>query len=441
MRRERQKVLETQKNKFMTATTTKLKHEVKDLSLAPIGKQRIEWAGREMPVLKQIRDRFEKEKPFAGIRLIACCHVTTETAHLAIALKAGGADAILIASNPLSTQDDVAACLVADYGIPVFAIKGEDNETYHRHVQTALDHRPNIIIDDGSDVVATLIQERQHQIADLIGTTEETTTGIVRLRAMHRDGVLTFPAVNVNDADTKHFFDNRYGTGQSTLDGVIRATNVLLAGKTVVVAGYGWCGKGTAMRARGLGANIIVTEIDPTKAIEAVMDGFRVMPMAEAASVGDLFITVTGNKHVIRGEHFDVMKDGAMVCNSGHFDIEIDLKALAQKATEVKQVRNFTQEYRLPSGKSVVVLGEGRLINLAAAEGHPSAVMDMSFANQALACEYLVTNKGKLEPGLHSIPVDVDKEIARLKLQAMGISLDTLTPDQIEYTNSWTAGT
>ncbi len=425
----------------MTATTTKLKHEVKDLSLAPIGKQRIEWAGREMPVLKQIRDRFEKEKPFAGIRLIACCHVTTETAHLAIALKAGGADAILIASNPLSTQDDVAACLVADYGIPVFAIKGEDNETYHRHVQTALDHRPNIIIDDGSDVVATLIQERQDQIADLIGTTEETTTGIVRLRAMHRDGVLTFPAVNVNDADTKHFFDNRYGTGQSTLDGVIRATNVLLAGKTVVVAGYGWCGKGTAMRARGLGANIIVTEIDPTKAIEAVMDGFRVMPMAEAASVGDLFITVTGNKHVIRGEHFDVMKDGAMVCNSGHFDIEIDLKALAGKATEVKQVRNFTQEYRLPSGKSVVVLGEGRLINLAAAEGHPSAVMDMSFANQALACEYLVTNKGKLEPGLHSIPVDVDKEIARLKLQAMGISLDTLTADQIEYTNSWTAGT
>ena len=425
----------------MTATTTKQKHEVKDLSLAPIGKQRIEWAGREMPVLKQIRDRFEKEKPFAGIRLIACCHVTTETAHLAIALKAGGADAILIASNPLSTQDDVAACLVADYGIPVFAIKGEDNETYHRHVQTALDHRPNIIIDDGSDVVATLIQERQHQIADLIGTTEETTTGIVRLRAMHRDGVLTFPAVNVNDADTKHFFDNRYGTGRSTLDGVIRATNVLLAGKTVVVAGYGWCGKGTAMRARGLGANIIVTEIDPTKAIEAVMDGFRVMPMAEAASVGDLFITVTGNKHVIRGEHFDVMKDGAMVCNSGHFDIEIDLKTLAEKATEVKQVRNFTQEYRLPSGKSVVVLGEGRLINLAAAEGHPSAVMDMSFANQALACEYLVTNKGKLEPGLHSIPVDVDKEIARLKLQAMGITLDSLTPDQIEYTNSWTAGT
>ena len=425
----------------MTATTPKLKHEVKDLSLAPQGRQRIEWAGREMPVLKQIRDRFAQEKPLQGLRLIACCHVTTETAHLAIALKAAGADALLIASNPLSTQDDVAASLVVDHGIPVFAIKGEDNDTYHRHVQIALDHRPNIIIDDGSDVVATLIQERQHQIADLIGSTEETTTGIVRLRAMFKDGVLTFPAVNVNDADTKHFFDNRYGTGQSTLDGVIRATNVLLAGKTVVVAGYGWCGKGTAMRARGMGANVIVTEIDPTKAIEAVMDGFRVMPMAEAAPVGDLFITVTGNKHVIRGEHFDVMKDGAMVCNSGHFDIEIDLKALGEKAKEVKQARNFTQEYRLQNGKSVVVLGEGRLINLAAAEGHPSAVMDMSFANQALACEYLAKNKGKLEPGLHSIPVEVDKEIARLKLQAMGIKLDTLTPDQVEYINSWTAGT
>ncbi|MEW5860755.1 MAG: adenosylhomocysteinase [Cyanobacteriota bacterium] len=425
----------------MTATVTQPKHEVKDLSLAPLGKQRIEWAGREMPVLRQIRDRFAQEKPLAGIRLVACCHVTTETAHLAIALKAAGADALLIASNPLSTQDDVAASLVADHGIPVFALKGEDAETYTRHVQIALDHKPNIIIDDGSDVVATLIQERQHQIADLIGTTEETTTGIVRLRAMFRDGVLTFPAINVNDADTKHFFDNRYGTGQSTLDGIIRATNVLLAGKTIVVAGYGWCGKGTALRARGMGANVIVTEIDPTKAIEAVMDGFRVLPMAEAAPVGDLFITVTGNKHVIRAEHFDVMKDGAMVCNSGHFDIEIDLKSLGAKATEVKEARNFTQEYRLQNGKSVIVLGEGRLINLAAAEGHPSAVMDMSFANQALACEHLVKNKGKLEPGLHSIPVEIDKEIARLKLQAMGVQIDTLTPDQIEYINSWTSGT
>ncbi|CBN59278.1 adenosylhomocysteinase [Kamptonema animale CS-326] len=425
----------------MTATVVQLKHEVKDLSLAPLGKQRIEWAGREMPVLGQIRDRFAKEKPFTGIRLAACCHVTTETAHLAIALKAGGADAVLIASNPLSTQDDVAASLVADYGIPVFALKGEDAATYERHVNIALDHRPNIIIDDGSDVVASLIQHRQNQISDLIGTTEETTTGIVRLRAMFRDGVLTFPAMNVNDADTKHFFDNRYGTGQSTLDGIIRATNVLLAGKNIVVAGYGWCGKGTALRARGMGGNVIVTEIDPIRAIEAVMDGFRVMPMDEAAPVGDLFITVTGNKHIIRSEHFDVMKDGAMVCNSGHFDIEIDLKVLGEKATEVRTVRPFTQEYRLKNGKSVIVLGEGRLINLAAAEGHPSAVMDMSFANQALACEYLVKNKGKLEAGIHSIPADVDKEIARLKLQAMGINIDTLTPAQIEYMNSWTSGT
>jgi adenosylhomocysteinase len=425
----------------MTATSTHPKHEVRNLALAPQGHQRIEWAGREMPVLRQIRDRFAKEKPLAGIRLVACCHVTTETAHLAIALQAGGADAVLIASNPLSTQDDVAACLVADYGIPVFAMKGEDAETYNRHVQIALDHRPNVIIDDGSDVVATLVQERQDQISDLIGTTEETTTGIVRLRAMFKDGVLSFPAMNVNDADTKHFFDNRYGTGQSTLDGIIRATNVLLAGKSIVVAGYGWCGKGVALRARGLGANVIVTEVDPTKAIEAVMDGFRVMPMAEAAPLGDLFVTVTGNKHVIRSEHFEVMKDGAMVCNSGHFDIEIDLKSLGAKASEVKEVRNFTQQYKLPNGKSIIVLGEGRLVNLAAAEGHPSAVMDMSFANQALACEYLVKNKGKLEPGLHSIPEEVDKEIARLKLQAMGVQIDTLTSEQLEYINSWTSGT
>ncbi|MFM6580265.1 MAG: adenosylhomocysteinase [Dolichospermum sp.] len=418
-----------------------LKHEVKDLALAPLGRQRIEWAGREMPVLKQIRDRFAIEKPFAGLRLVACAHVTTETAHLAIALKAGGADAVLIASNPLSTQDDVAACLVADYGIPVFALKGEDAATYSRHVQIALDHRPNIIIDDGSDVVAELVQHRQNQIKDLIGTTEETTTGIVRLRAMLADGVLTFPAMNVNDADTKHFFDNRYGTGQSTLDGIIRATNILLAGKTIVVAGYGWCGKGTAIRARGLGANVIVTEIDPIKAIEAVMDGFRVLPMSEAAPQGDIFITVTGNKHVVRGEHFDTMKDGAIVCNSGHFDIELDLKYLASQAKEIKTVRPFTEQYILNSGKSVIVLGEGRLVNLAAAEGHPSAVMDMSFANQALAVEYLVKNKGKLEPGLYSIPTEVDQEIARLKLQALGIYIDSLTADQIEYINSWQSGT
>ncbi len=425
----------------MTATTPRLKHEVKDLGLAPLGRQRIEWAGREMPVLKQIRDRFEKEKPFAGLRISACAHVTTETAHLAIALKAGGADAVLIASNPLSTQDDVAASLVADHEISVFAQKGEDAATYSRHVQIALDHRPHIIVDDGSDVVAELVQHRKNQIADLIGSTEETTTGIVRLRAMFNEGVLTFPAMNVNDADTKHFFDNRYGTGQSTLDGIIRATNILLAGKTVVVVGYGWCGKGTALRARGMGANVIVTEIDHIKAIEAVMDGFRVLPMAEAAPYGDIFITVTGNKHVVRGEHFDVMKDGAIVCNSGHFDLELDLKYLAANAKEIKDVRPFTEEYKLTNGKSVVVLGQGRLINLAAAEGHPSAVMDMSFANQALAVEYLVKNKGSLAAGLHSIPRDVDEEIARLKLQAMGIFIDSLTADQIDYTNSWQSGT
>lgn len=425
----------------MTATQIETKYDIKDIALASQGKQRIEWAGREMPVLRQIQERFAKEKPLDGIRISACCHVTTETAHLAIALKTGGADAVLIASNPLSTQDDVAASLVADYGIPVFAIKGEDNDTYHRHVETALDHRPNIIIDDGSDVVATMVKERQHQLADLLGTTEETTTGIVRLRAMFNDGVLSFPAMNVNDADTKHFFDNRYGTGQSTLDGIIRATNILLAGKNIVVAGYGWCGKGTALRARGMGANVIVTEIDPTRAIEAVMDGFRVMPMEEAASQGDLFITVTGNKHVIRREHFEAMKDGALVCNSGHFDIEIDLKSLKEMASDIKQVRNFTEQYMLTSGKSIIVLGEGRLVNLAAAEGHPSAVMDMSFANQALACEYLVTNKGQLQPGLHSIPEEVDKEIARLKLKAMGITIDELTAEQQIYINSWMVGT
>nr|7ZD7_A Chain A, Adenosylhomocysteinase [Synechocystis sp. PCC 6803]7ZD7_C Chain C, Adenosylhomocysteinase [Synechocystis sp. PCC 6803] len=425
----------------MVATPVKQKYDIKDISLAPQGRQEIEWAAREMPVLKQIRERFAQEKPFAGIRLVACCHVTTETANLAIALHAGGADSLLIASNPLSTQDDVAACLVADYGIPVYAIKGEDNETYHRHVQIALDHRPNIIIDDGSDVVATLVQERQHQLSDIIGTTEETTTGIVRLRAMFNDGVLTFPAMNVNDADTKHFYDNRYGTGQSTLDGIIRATNILLAGKTIVVAGYGWCGKGVAMRAKGMGADVIVTEISPVPAIEAAMDGFRVMPMAEAAHQGDIFITVTGNKHVIRPEHFAVMKDGAIVCNSGHFDIEIDLKSLKEQAKEVKEVRNFTEQYILPNGKSIIVIGEGRLVNLAAATGHPSAVMDMSFANQALACEHLVKNKGQLEPGMHSIPVEVDQEIARLKLQAMGIAIDSLTPEQVEYINSWASGT
>lgn len=422
-------------------TATQVKHEVKDISYAPLGKQRIEWAGREMPVLKQIRDQFAKEKPLEGIRMVACCHVTTETANLAIALKAGGADAVLIASNPLSTQDDTAASLVADYDIPVFAIKGEDNETYNRHINIALDHRPNIIIDDGSDVTAALIRQRKDQIKEIIGTTEETTTGINRLRAMFNDGVLTFPAMNVNDADTKHFFDNRYGTGQSTIDGIVRATNVLIAGKVVVVGGYGWCSKGVAMRAAGMGANVVITEVDHIRALEAAMDGFRVMPMNEAAKIGDIIVTLTGNKHVVASHHFDVMKDGAIVCNAGHFDIELDLKSLREKASEVKEVRPFTEQYIMPNGKSVIVLGEGRLVNLAAAEGHPSAVMDMSFANQAKASEYLALNKGKLEPGLHSIPREVDREIARLKLNAMGIQIDDLSQDQLKYMNSWTEGT
>ncbi|AFZ50149.1 adenosylhomocysteinase [Dactylococcopsis salina] len=422
-------------------TATQVKHEVKDLSYAPLGKQRIEWAGREMPVLRQIREQFAKDKPLEGIKMVACCHVTTETANLAIALKAGGADAVLIASNPLSTQDDTAASLVADYDIPVFAIKGEDNETYNRHINIALDHRPNIIIDDGSDVTAALIQHRKDQIKEIIGTTEETTTGINRLRAMFDDGVLTFPAMNVNDADTKHFFDNRYGTGQSTIDGIVRATNVLIAGKTFVVGGYGWCSKGVALRAAGMGANVVITEVDHVRALEAAMDGFRVMPMSEAAKIGDIIVTLTGNKHVVASHHFDVMKDGAIVCNAGHFDIELDLKSLREKASEVKEVRPFTEQYILPNGKSVIVLGEGRLINLASAEGHPSAVMDMSFANQAKGSEYLALNKGKLEPGIHSIPREVDKEIARLKLNAMGIKIDDLSQEQLKYMSSWTEGT
>jgi adenosylhomocysteinase len=417
------------------------KYDVKDIGLAPLGKQRIEWAAREMPVLQQIRDRFAKEQPFAGIKIAACCHVTTETANLAIALKAGGADAVLIASNPLSTQDDVAASLVKDYGIPVYAIKGEDAATYMRHVNVALDHHPQIIIDDGCDVIATLVKERTGQIGELIGSTEETTTGVVRLNAMFKEGVLPFPAINVNDAQTKHLFDNRYGTGQSTLDGIIRATNVLLAGKTIVVSGYGWCGKGCADRARGMGASVIVTEVNPVPALEAVMDGFQVMSMAEAAKRGDIFITVTGGKHVIRGEHFDAMKDGAMVCNAGHFDVELDLVALNDRANNVSFVRPFTQEYKLKSGKSVVVIGEGRLVNLAAAEGHPSAVMDMSFANQALSAEYLVKTKGTLSPGVYSVPTDLDQEIARLKLQAMGFNIDNLSTAQVDYNNSWTSGT
>jgi adenosylhomocysteinase len=415
--------------------------DVADISLAPQGKARIEWAAREMPVLDLIMKRFSEERPLEGIRLVACCHVTTETANLARALKAGGADAVLIASNPLSTQDDVAAALVAEYGIPVFAKKGEDVDTYNRHVRIALDHHPQIIVDDGCDVVATLIKERKEQLSELIGTTEETTTGIQRLKAMIKSGVVGFPVIGVNDAETKHFFDNRYGTGQSTLDGVVRATNILLAGKVVVVVGYGWCGKGVAMRARGMGANVIVTEIDPIKAVEAVMDGFRVMPISQAASSGDIFITVTGNRHVIDTPHFEKMKDGAMVCNSGHFDLELNLTGLAELSKDRRPLRRFVEEFELKDGRRIVVLGEGRLVNLAAAEGHPASVMDMSFANQALSVEYLIKNKGSLPAGLHNLPKEVDLEIASLKLDAMGVKIDSLTPEMVEYINSWEHGT
>jgi adenosylhomocysteinase len=417
------------------------KHEVKDLSLAAKGQQRIEWAEADMPVLRMIRERFQKEQPLKGIRLSACAHVTTETANLALTLKAGGADCVLIASNPLSTQDDVAAALVQNHGIATYAIKGEDIPTYHRHVQIALDHKPNVIIDDGSDLVATLMQERQAQAKEVIGTTEETTTGITRLRAMQKDGQLPFPSIAVNDSQTKHMFDNRYGTGQSTIDGVIRATNRLIAGRTVVILGYGWCGKGAAMRARGLGANVIITEVDPIRAIEGVMDGYRVMTITEAAPLGDVFITVTGNRHVIDKDHFLAMKDGAIVCNSGHFDLELNLEALEKQAKSKRNVRPLMEEYTLPSGNRVYVLADGRLVNLACAEGHPASVMDMSFANQALAAEYLVKHKGKLEAGLHVLPSEVDMEIATLKLKSMGVKIDKLTPQMVEYMNSWKAGT
>jgi adenosylhomocysteinase len=407
-----------------------------------MGRKRIEWAEREMPVLRLIRERFERERPLEGMKLVACCHITTETANLARALKAGGVDAVLIASNPLSTQDDVAAALVVEYGIPVFAIKGESTDTYRQHVRMALDTMPNLIVDDGSDVVAMMVREYPEIQKQLVGSTEETTTGLVRLRALEKKGGLTWPAIAVNDAQTKHFFDNRYGTGQSTLDGVIRATNILLAGRNLVVAGYGWCGKGVAMRGRGLGANVIVTEVNPIRAIEAVMDGFRVMPMEEAAPLGDIFITVTGNRHVIDSHHFDVMKDGAIVANSGHFDVELNLVALSEMSQSREQLRPFVEEFKLKStGNRVIVLGEGRLINLAAAEGHPASVMDMSFANQALSCEFLIKKRGELAPGVHLLPEEVDNDIAMLKLKAMGINIDNLTPEMIEYMNSWEAGT
>ncbi len=424
-----------------TTMQTAVPSEIKDPSLREQGKRQIEWAERDMPVLKQIRERFAKEKPLEGLRLVACCHVTKETANLAIALKAGGADAILIASNPLSTQDDVAASLVEDYGISVYAWKGEDIATYTRHVNIALDHQPQLIIDDGADVIVTLVKERPQQIAAMIGSTEETTTGLVRLRAMARDGKLTWPAIAVNDAQTKHFFDNRYGTGQSTIDGILRATNILLAGRTVVVVGYGWCGRGVAMRARGLGANVIVTEVNPVKAIEAVLDGYQVMPLLDAAPLGDVFVTVTGNRHVIDRAHFMEMKDGAIVCNSGHFDLELNLEALGNMAESRETLRSFTEQYTMGDGRRIIVLGEGRLINLAAAEGHPASVMDMSFANQALGVEYLVKNKGKLSNDVHLLPAEVDQEIAALKLRSMGVSIDKLTPEMQEYMNSWQIGT
>ena len=424
------------------SATRSVEFDVKDIGLAGHGKQRIEWAEREMPVLRLIRERFGEEKPLEGVKLVACAHITTETANLARALQAGGAEAVLIASNPLSTQDDVAASLVSDWNIPVYAIKGESTDTYNRHVRTALDTHPDIIIDDGSDVVATLLKERGDQIKEIIGSTEETTTGIQRLEAMQTAGVLPFPSIAVNNAQTKHFFDNRYGTGQSTLDGIIRATNILLAGRNLVVVGYGWCGKGVALRARGMGANVIVTEIDAIKAVEAVMDGFRVMPIAQAAAIGDIFVTVTGNRHVIDAEHFSHMKDGAIVCNSGHFDLELNLVALREMAGDPVTMRPFVQEYKVQSsGRRIIVLGEGRLINLAAAEGHPASVMDMSFANQALSVEYLVKRKGELSPGVHLLPKEVDTEIASLKLRALGISIDTLTAEQLEYISSWETGT
>jgi adenosylhomocysteinase len=418
-----------------------MKYDVKDIKLADKGRKRILWAAKEMPVLKQITERFSKQKPLKNKRISCCLHVTTETANLAIALKAGGSDVCLCASNPLSTQDDVAASLVKHYDIPVFAIKGEDNKTYYKHIDEALNAAPQMTMDDGADLATTIILKRKELLKDVIGGTEETTTGVIRLRAMAKDGVLAYPVIAVNDALTKHFFDNRYGTGQSTIDGIVRATNVLLAGKVVVAAGYGWCGRGFAMRAKGLGAHVIVTEVNHLKAIEAAMDGYEVMPMKEAAKKGDIFVTLTGDLNVIDKAHFPLMKNGAIICNSGHFNDEINIKALKQMSKSVKNVRDFTDEYVLKNGKSVYILGEGRLINLAAAEGHPASVMDMSFANQALSAEYMVKNYKNLENKVYVVPEKLDNEIARLKLNAMGIKIDTLTKEQQKYLNSWQSGT
>ncbi|MFW6122804.1 MAG: adenosylhomocysteinase [Thermodesulfobacteriota bacterium] len=415
--------------------------DVKDLNLADKGRLRVEWAMREMPVLATITERFAKEKPLAGVRLAACLHVTTETAALMKTLKAGGASLSVCASNPLSTQDDVAAFLAKYEEVPTFAIKGEDNDSYYRHINQALDFKPNLTMDDGADLVFTVHSKRQELIDNVYGGTEETTTGVIRLKAMAMDGVLRYPMIAVNDAMTKYLFDNRYGTGQSTIDGVLRATNRLFAGSVFVVSGYGWCGRGVAMRAQGAGSRVIITETDPLKALEAVMDGYQVLPMEKAAQIGDFFCTVTGDIKVIREEHFLAMKDGAMLCNSGHFNVELDLDTLARLSTETRQIRESVQEYKLKNGKSLFVLGEGRLVNLAAAEGHPSVVMDMSFANQALASEYLAKNHDKMEKKVYSMPADIDKEIARLKLAAMGVEIDTLTPEQEKYLASYDLGT
>ncbi len=418
-----------------------MQYDVKDTVLAKQGKQRIDWAAKNMPVLYAIEERFAKEKPLANVRIAACLHVTTETANLMRVLKTGGADVVLCASNPLSTQDDVAASLVVDDGIPVFAIKGEDNDTYYQHIHALLDHAPMITMDDGADLVSVIHSQRSDLLPAIIGGTEETTTGVVRLESMANDGVLKYPIIAVNNAKTKHFFDNRYGTGQSTLDGIIRATNILFAGTTVVVVGYGWCGRGVAMRARGLGAHVIVTEVDHTKALEAVMDGFSVMPMADAVKKGAVFITVTGNLNVIRKEHFAVMQEGAIVCNSGHFNCELDIKGLEALSTAKREVRPFVCEYTLEDGRHIHLLGEGRLINLAAAEGHPASVMDMSFANQALSAEYLVRQSTAMEKQVFDVPLTLDNSVATLKIESMGVAIDTLTEEQKEYMSSWSVGT
>jgi adenosylhomocysteinase len=420
---------------------TTRRHDVKDLALAEEGLNRIEWADRQMPVLAAIRDRFEREQPLAGYRVSACLHVTSETAGLMRALKAGGADVVLCASNPLSTQDDVAAALVEHYDVSVFAIKGEDNDTYYQHIEAAVDHKPQLTMDDGADVIGVLHSHRREQLGDIIGGTEETTTGVIRLRALERDGALGFPVIAVNDAKTKHFFDNRYGTGQSTIDGIVRATNILLAGRKFVVAGYGWCGRGVAMRAKGMGAHVIVTEVDPLRALEAAMDGFEVLPMERAAEIGDIFVTATGDKSVINQAHMERMKDGAVLANTGHFNVEIDIPALRSLATDTRTLRQFVDEFQLEDGRRIYLIADGRLVNLAAAEGHPAQVMDMSFANQALSAEYMVANATDLDRKVYPVPEAIDKEIAKLKLATMGIAIDELTEEQAKYLASWDEGT